>query len=70
MPYDVESPKLRIWREMLNAAEELIVSSKATLADKNADTMMRVIAASNLAWAEGQAKAARAALESEATHGA
>lgn len=69
MPYDVESPKLRTWREMLTAAEELIESSKATLNNPRADTMMRAIAASNLTWAEGQAAKARQALDSEAAHG-
>lgn len=66
MPYDVESPRLRTWREILATAEELIASSRATLADRSADTMSRIIAASNLAWAEGQAECARAALEREA----
>jgi hypothetical protein len=66
MPYDVESPTLRIWREILESAELLIASSHATLDDPKADVMMRTIAQSNLAFAEQQAARARAALGSEA----
>jgi hypothetical protein len=65
MSYDVESPIMRIWREILESAELLIASSRATLDDPKADTMMRTIAQSNLAFAEQQAARARQALGSE-----